>query len=50
MIRKKYVHIGFAVDTPDGLLVPVIRDVDRRACCNWLPRPLHWPRKHAPRS
>ena len=31
LIRKKYVHIGFAVDTPDGLLVPVIRDVDRKS-------------------
>ena len=27
---KRYFHIGFAVDTPDGLLVPVIRDVDRK--------------------
>ncbi|MCY1361283.1 Dihydrolipoyllysine-residue acetyltransferase component of pyruvate dehydrogenase complex [compost metagenome] len=31
LIRKKYVHIGFAVDTPDGLLVPVIRNVDRKS-------------------
>ncbi len=31
LIRKKYVHIGFAVDTPDGLLVPVIKDVDRKS-------------------
>ncbi|MCP1625868.1 dihydrolipoyllysine-residue acetyltransferase [Pseudomonas nitroreducens] len=30
LIRKRYVHIGFAVDTPDGLLVPVIRDVDQK--------------------
>ncbi len=30
VIRKKYVHIGFAVDTPDGLLVPVIRNVDQK--------------------
>ena len=31
MIRKKYVHIGMAVDTPAGLVVPVIRDVDRKS-------------------
>ena len=29
LIIKDYVHIGVAVDTPKGLLVPVIRDVDR---------------------
>ncbi len=31
VIRKKYVNIGFAVDTPDGLLVPVIKDVDKKS-------------------
>ena len=30
LILKDYVHIGVAVDTPDGLLVPVIRDVDKK--------------------
>jgi len=30
IIYKKYYHIGVAVDTPRGLLVPVIRDVDRK--------------------
>jgi len=28
---KKYVHVGVAVDTPNGLLVPVIRDSDRKS-------------------
>jgi pyruvate dehydrogenase E2 component (dihydrolipoamide acetyltransferase) len=31
IIRKKYVNIGFAVDTPEGLLVPVIKDVDKKS-------------------
>ena len=30
LIQKKYVNIGMAVDTPDGLVVPVIRDADRK--------------------
>ena len=30
MILKDYVHIGVAVDTPGGLLVPVLRDADRK--------------------
>lgn len=29
-IYKKYIHIGMAVDTPAGLVVPVIRDVDKK--------------------
>ncbi|MFC3284619.1 pyruvate dehydrogenase complex dihydrolipoyllysine-residue acetyltransferase [Litchfieldella rifensis] len=31
LVWKKYVHIGVAVDTPDGLMVPVIRDADRKS-------------------
>lgn len=31
LIQKKYVHIGVAVDTPGGLLVPVIRDCDGKS-------------------
>jgi len=30
LIRKNYCHLGFAADTPNGLLVPVIRDADRK--------------------
>jgi len=30
LILKKYFHIGIAVDTPHGLLVPVLRDVDKK--------------------
>jgi len=30
LVYKKYVHIGIAVDTPAGLMVPVIRDVDKK--------------------
>jgi len=30
LILKKYINIGVAMDTPDGLVVPVIRDCDRK--------------------
>ncbi|GLS82266.1 dihydrolipoyllysine-residue acetyltransferase [Paraferrimonas haliotis] len=30
LIMKKYFHIGIAVDTPNGLVVPVVRDVDKK--------------------
>jgi pyruvate dehydrogenase E2 component (dihydrolipoamide acetyltransferase) len=30
LILKRYCHVGFAVDTPDGLVVPVIRDADAK--------------------
>ncbi len=31
LILKKYFHIGFAADTPQGLVVPVIRDADKKS-------------------
>ena len=30
LILKKYIHLGFAADTPNGLVVPVIRDADKK--------------------
>ena len=30
LVLKQYFHIGFAADTPNGLMVPVIRDVDKK--------------------
>jgi pyruvate dehydrogenase E2 component (dihydrolipoamide acetyltransferase) len=30
LVMKKYFHIGIAVDTPGGLVVPVVRDVDKK--------------------
>lgn len=31
LVYKKYIHLGMAVDTPAGLMVPVIRDVDKKS-------------------
>ncbi len=30
IVLKRYVHVGIAVDTPNGLMVPVLRDADRK--------------------
>ncbi len=30
LVLKRYYHLGFAVDTPNGLVVPVIRDADQK--------------------
>jgi len=30
LVLKKYVHVGFAADTPNGLVVPVVREADRK--------------------
>src|SRR5438046_6633992 len=31
LVLKKYYHIGFAADTPQGLMVPVVRDADNKS-------------------
>ena len=30
LVYKQYFHIGFAADTPNGLVVPVIKDADKK--------------------
>jgi pyruvate dehydrogenase E2 component (dihydrolipoamide acetyltransferase) len=30
LVHKKYYHLGFAADTPNGLVVPVVKDVDKK--------------------
>ena len=30
LVFKKYIHLGFAADTPNGLVVPVVRDADKK--------------------
>jgi pyruvate dehydrogenase E2 component (dihydrolipoamide acetyltransferase) len=31
LVLKRYYHLGIATDTPDGLIVPVVKDVDRKS-------------------
>ena len=38
LIYKKYYNVGVAVDTPDGLVVPVVKDVDRKGILEISPR------------
>jgi len=47
LVLKNYFHIGFAADTPRGLLVPVLRDADRKAILESRPRRRRWPRRLA---
>ncbi len=40
LILKKYIHIGFAADTPNGLVVPVVRDANQKDIYNKTAREL----------
>ena len=43
LILKKYFNLGFAVDTPDGLVVPVLRDVDKKGVFRSRVKLPNWP-------
>ena len=47
MVYKQYFHIGFAADTPNGLMVPVLKDADKKASSKSAPKWANSPKKHA---
>ena len=47
---KKYFHIGFAADTPNGLVVPVIKDADKKGVLQISTRWASWRRRRATAS
>jgi pyruvate/2-oxoglutarate dehydrogenase complex dihydrolipoamide acyltransferase (E2) component len=50
LVYKQYFHIGFAADTPNGLVVPVIKDADKKGVCRSARRWASWPRRRATAS
>ena len=50
LILKNYLHIGFAADTPNGLMVPVIRDADKKGVLQIRKESASWRRRHATAS
>ena len=47
---SSYFHIGFAADTPNGLVVPVIQDADKKGLFAIARRWASWPRRRATAS
>ncbi len=45
MIEKGYINIGIAVDTPNGLVVPVIKDADKKGLKEIALEMASWQRK-----
>jgi pyruvate dehydrogenase E2 component (dihydrolipoamide acetyltransferase) len=50
LVYKQYYNIGFAADTPNGLVVPVIKDADKKGILQISPRWANWPRRRATAS
>jgi hypothetical protein len=43
LVLKKYFNIGFAADTPNGLVVPVVKNADKKSSSNSRRNPAIWP-------
>ena len=50
LVCKQYFHIGFAADTPNGLVVPVIKDADKKGVLQISRRWASWRRRRATAS
>ena len=50
LVLKQYFHIGFAADTPNGLVVPVIKDADKKGVLQIARKWASWPRRRATAS
>jgi biotin carboxyl carrier protein len=50
LVLKQYCHIAFAADTPNGLVVPVIKNADQKSVANSPSRAANWPKRRATAS
>jgi pyruvate dehydrogenase E2 component (dihydrolipoamide acetyltransferase) len=50
LVYKQYFNIGFAADTPNGLVVPVLKDADKKGICRSARKWASWPRRPATAS
>jgi pyruvate dehydrogenase E2 component (dihydrolipoamide acetyltransferase) len=50
LVLKKYFNIGFAADTPNGLMVPVIKNADSKGVFELARNPAIWPSRRATAS
>jgi pyruvate dehydrogenase E2 component (dihydrolipoamide acetyltransferase) len=50
LVLKQYCHIAFAADTPNGLVVPVIKNADQKSVASSPSKAANWPKRRATAS